>query len=109
LLSCSQKIEMEIERMGKMKKVTMFYMEGCPYCRAAQGWMDELFAQYPQFRKVELEKIEENENPELAEKYDYYYVPTFYVDGKKVHEGAASKRIVEQVFAMACGMNPAAV
>lgn len=69
--------------MGKIKKVTMFYMEGCPYCRAAQGWMDELFAQYPQFRKVELEKIEENENPELAEKYDYYYVPTFMWTEKK--------------------------
>ena len=71
-----------------MEKVTMFYMEGCPYCRAALQWMDELFARYPQFREVELEKIDENKNPQLAAQYDYYYVPTYYVGRKKVHEGA---------------------
>ena len=92
-----------------MEKVTMFYMEGCPYCRAALQWMDELFARYPQFREVELEKIHENKNPQLAAQYDYYYVPTYYVGRKKVHEGAASKQIVEQVFSMACGRAPAEV
>ena len=31
--------------------------------------------------------IEESEQPALADTFDYYYVPTFYVDGVKVHEG----------------------
>ena len=31
--------------------------------------------------------IEESEQPEVADAFDYYYVPTFYVDGVKVHEG----------------------
>jgi hypothetical protein len=34
----------------------------------------------------------------LADSYDYYYVPTYYVDGVKVHEGAASKKIIEGVY-----------
>jgi len=31
-------------------------------------------------------------------KYDYHYVPTYYVDGKKLHEGAASLKKIKRVF-----------
>ena len=47
---------------------------------------------------VAIEMIEESEQPAVADSYDYYYVPTFYVDGVKAHEGAASKEIVEKVL-----------
>ena len=30
--------------------------------------------------------IEESEDPETAEKYDYYYVPTMYVREEKIYE-----------------------
>ena len=36
---------------------------------------------------VESSTPEESEEPEVADKYDYYYVPTFYLDGEKAHEG----------------------
>ena len=50
-----------------MKKVTMFVMEGCPYCRQAFKWMDELMQQYPEYNDVELSVIDETRQPDLAE------------------------------------------
>lgn len=81
-----------------MKKVQLFHFVGCPYCRAAMNYLQELTTEYPELAAVELEKIDEHVYPEIADKYDYWYVPTFYVDGKKVHEGACSKKIVEAVL-----------
>ena len=45
--------------------------------------------------------IDEGREPALAEQYDYYYVPTFYVGGEKVHEGHAEKADVERVLRLA--------
>ena len=81
-----------------MKKVTMFIMASCPYCRQAQAWMDEAVREHPEFGQVEVEMIDENLRPDVANAHDYYYVPTFYLEGKKVHEGAATKAIVEGVY-----------
>ena len=34
----------------------------------------------------------------LADTFDYYYVPTFYVDGVKVHEGGVYPEEVEKIL-----------
>lgn len=81
-----------------MKKVLMFHFSSCPYCRAAMNYLQELTSEYPELAIVEIEKIDEKIHPEIADKYDYWYVPTFYIDGQKVHEGACSKKIVENVL-----------
>ena len=81
-----------------MKKVMLFHFAGCPYCRAAEGWIQELTASNPELASIQIERIDERLNPKLADQYDYWYVPTFYVDGVKVHEGACSKAIVEEVL-----------
>ena len=52
----------------------------------------------PRYQKIDLTVIDENLQPELANRYDYYYVPTFFVGGIKVHEGVASKEIVRTVL-----------
>ena len=65
-----------------MKKITMFYLDDCGYCAKARQALDELYAENPAYRQVELEKIEESRQPELAEQYDYYAVPSFF-DGKE--------------------------
>ena len=65
-----------------MKKLTMFYLEDCGYCAKARKALDELYAEDPRYREVEIEKIEESRQPEVAEQYDYYAVPTFF-DGKE--------------------------
>lgn len=67
-----------------MKKITMIVLEGCPYCAAAFRAIDELKTNYP---SAELEVIDENFQPQKAEKFtDYYYVPSMYVEGKKIYE-----------------------
>jgi len=65
-----------------MKKITMFYLDDCGYCAKARQALDELYAENPAYRQVELEKIEESRQPELAEQYEYYAVPSFF-DGKE--------------------------
>ncbi len=45
-----------------------------------------------------IETIEESEQPDVAERFDYYYVPTFYVGGEKVHEGGIWPDEVEAVL-----------
>ena len=84
-----------------MQELTMFYFDGCPHCARAFRWHEELMAEHPEFRQVPLRLIDEHKEPALADTYDYYYVPTYYVDGKKVHEGHAEKADVEQVFRLA--------
>ncbi len=81
-----------------MKHVKLFHFESCPYCQEAKRWMAELQQEYPELAKVEVEQIDEKITPEKIKGYDYWYVPTFFVDDVKVHEGVASKAIVENVL-----------
>ena len=60
----------------------MFYLEDCGYCAKAWKALDELYAEDPHYREIEIEKIEESQHPEIADQYDYYAVPTFF-DGKE--------------------------
>lgn len=45
-----------------------------------------------------IEMIEESEQPALADTFDYYYVPTFYVDGVKVHECGVYPEEMEKIL-----------
>ncbi len=69
-----------------MKDILMFYLEDCGYCRKARRALDELFAEKPAYRDLKITGIEESLDPETADRYDYYAVPTFYVDGEKRFE-----------------------
>lgn len=81
-----------------MKHFTLFYLPGCPFCKRAFAYIEELKAEHPEYQKIELETINENEHPEIADQYDYYYVPTFYIEGKKAHEGGIFKNEVEELL-----------
>lgn len=84
-----------------MKPVKLFYLKDCPYCKKALKYLDELRTEQPAYAAVEIEMIEESEHPDVADSYDYYYVPTFYVGGVKVHEGGIWKEEVEAVLRQA--------
>ncbi len=81
-----------------MKKVKMFYMENCPHCRKAFKLIDEIKAKDPKYSNVEIEYIEETKEVQIANAHDYYYVPTFYVDDVKLHEGVPTEEKIEKVF-----------
>lgn len=80
-----------------MKKIKVFYMEGCPHCRKAFNIIDELKAN-PKYSNIDIEYIDENKEVKIASAHDYYYVPTFYVDGVKLHEGVPTEEKIENVF-----------
>ena len=69
-----------------VKKVIAFYLEGCPYCRQAREAVKELTESNAEYSSVKIEWVEENQHPEISAQYDYYRVPTFFVDGVKVSE-----------------------
>lgn len=84
-----------------MKEVKMFMFDGCPHCRRAKEMIAEIFAENPEYAKVPFTVIDENKNPEIANKYDYYYVPAFYSGDVKMMEGVPTKEAIEKVFAKA--------
>ena len=45
-----------------------------------------------------IQKIDIDEEKEKLVDVDFYYVPTFYADNKKVFEGAPTKEIVKKVL-----------
>lgn len=81
-----------------MKQVILFTMKTCPYCMRANKFMKQIFAEHPEYKDIPLRIVDENVEKDVAAKYNYYYVPTYYVDGVKLHEGVPTKEKVEAVF-----------
>ncbi|MCR5664952.1 MAG: thioredoxin family protein [Oscillospiraceae bacterium] len=69
-----------------MRSLLIFYLEDCGYCRKAKKAMAELLEEEPRFRAVAQKWIEESLEPELADRYDYYAVPSVFADGEKLFE-----------------------
>lgn len=84
--------------VNTMKKIKMFMFDECPHCQKALRILDDLMSNNEKYREVEIEKINEKKHPEIADQYDYYYVPTFYIDEVKVHEGTVTEEDVLEVL-----------
>ena len=80
------------------KHVKMMIQDTCPHCRHAFELMDELKKEHPEYNQVEIEVIDENREAGKTQGYDYWYVPTFFVDDVKVHEVVTTKEKVDRVF-----------
>lgn len=76
----------------------LFYLQNCPHCRRAMDWMNQLYDENPIYKQIPIEMIEESQKVELANQFDYYYVPCFFDGNQKVHEGVASKDIIKNIF-----------
>ncbi len=81
-----------------MKEITYFYLAGCPFCRKADKLIAELIEENPELAGIPITKIEETQNAEIAETYDYFYVPCLWIGKKKLHEGAATKEQIRKVL-----------
>ena len=84
-----------------MKEVKLFYLRECPFCKKALRYIEQAKAKHSELADIKIEMIEESEQAALADKYDYYYVPTFYIAGEKVHEGGIFPDEVEQILRQA--------
>ncbi|MEF9863831.1 MAG: thioredoxin family protein [Christensenellaceae bacterium] len=80
------------------KKIKMFMMSTCPYCKQAFCMMEELKQKYSAYQEIEMEVIDENKEPAKTDGYEYWYVPTFFVDDKKIHEGVPTMEKIQAVF-----------
>ena len=78
-----------------MKEILLFVLKGCPYCKEALEWQRQLQEQFPELAALDIRLVDEREQADMAEGYDYYYVPCYFVGGVKMHEGAATKEKVE--------------
>ena len=80
-----------------MKKITMFMFDECPFCQRAIEIQRQLLAE-PTYAGIEIEMINERTHPEVAGGYDYYYVPSYYYAGEKLHEGAAGTEDIRRIL-----------
>ena len=68
-----------------MKKLTFIYLKGCPYCMKA---FDALLDANEEYKKVEIDAVEESENPDRIASLNYYHVPTYYIGDEKLFEAS---------------------
>jgi len=81
-----------------MKNILLFILRECPHCKRALTYINELQAENPEYRTIDMKIIDEKEEKALADSYDYYYVPTFYIDDIKIKEGVLTKEDIRDVF-----------
>ncbi len=81
-----------------MKDFKLFYLKNCPYCKRVFRYLEELRLENPQYAALELEMIDERKEADLANSFDYYYVPTFYYKDTKLFEGKMTKEDVQNVL-----------
>ena len=75
-----------------MKKITLFYLADCPYCHFAQRAVKELVEEDSVYGEIEIDWIEESRRPDIADRYDYYYVPTIFYGQEKLYEAHPSEK-----------------
>ncbi len=80
-----------------MKEIKLFILEKCPYCIKALNYIDEL-KEEDKYKDIYIRIIDESKESNISSNYDYYYVPTFYLDDKKYHEGIVSKDTIKKLF-----------
>lgn len=76
----------------------LFILENCPHCKRALNWMKELQEENEAYKRIEIEIIDEAKHPEIADTYDYYYVPAYFIGSTKVHEGVVFKEKIKKIF-----------
>ena len=90
------------------KEILFFTRDDCGYCAKAHKAIAELKAENPAYGTLSLREVEETREPEFIEKFDYYAVPTLYLDGVKKFEAhigmghneikAAVKRVFDEAL-----------
>lgn len=72
-----------------MKELTMFVLKTCPHCVLAKKYIAQLCEEDICYAALSIREIDERVQSALADSYDYWYVPCFFLGKKKLHEGHA--------------------
>ena len=81
-----------------MKELNYFRLAYCPHCLRANGYLEELKKENPEYCKIPIRIIDEGKDRKTANSYDYYYVPCFYMGEEKLHEGVPTKECIRAVL-----------
>ncbi len=81
-----------------MKELTYFYLKNCPFCKKANRMIEDITAAEQRLAGVPIKRIEESEERELADSYDYFYVPCFFLGDRKLFEGDPSEQDIKTVL-----------
>jgi len=84
--------------MENKSELIYFMQPTCPYCRRASAYLEVLERENPAYAKIPMRVVDENRERALADAYDYWYVPCFFLNGRKLHEGAASQKDIQDVL-----------
>ncbi len=84
-----------------MKNNELFITSWCPFCKKVLSYLDEIKNEYPDFKDIRIKVIDEEIEVDYASSKDYYLVPTFYIDGVKIHEGKMSKEMLLNILKQA--------
>ena len=76
-----------------MKNAILFILKDCPHCKKFLSLMED-----QPIEGVDLKIVDEQEEKEFADSYDYYYVPTLYLEEEKLHEGRIDDESYRQLI-----------
>ena len=80
------------------KKLYMVITSWCPYCQRSLKWMEDMMNEDEKYQDLEIEVIDEEQNPKAASAYKYELVPNFHLNGIKIYEGAATQEDIKEVM-----------
>lgn len=80
-----------------MNELYYFKLKNCPYCIRANNYLDELM-QEERYQSIKIRHIDEQIERDLANSYDYYLVPSFFLGKQKLFEGIMTKEDVRGVL-----------
>jgi len=80
-----------------MNELYYFKLKNCPYCIRANTYLDELLLE-ERYKSIKIRHIDEQIESTLANSYDYYLVPSFFLGDKKLFEGIMTKKDVRSVL-----------
>ncbi len=75
----------------------LFILPDCPYCKQAIKWIKEL-KEDVKYQNIDIQLIDESQEVELADSYDYYYVPALFDGTSKYIEGTTTYQELKSVF-----------
>lgn len=81
-----------------MKEMLLFYLPNCPHCKLAMRSLEQLQKENAAYKTIPIRKIDESREKALAASYDYWYVPSFWLNGQKLYEGHAEMADVRAVL-----------
>ena len=81
-----------------MDQLLFFHLPNCPHCQLAIRLLKTLKGGNTDYEKIPVRMIDESSEQALAESYDYWYVPCFFFNGEKLHEGHAEEEDVKRVL-----------